>query len=440
MNELLMDYLNNDLGTTDIDYEEKDFPVNPHFLDFIEDWNSKFYFLVGGYGSSKSYHVATKIVKKALEEKRKILVVREVYDTIRDSCYSLLNNVCRNMGLVDGVDYKPTKSPLNIKFLNSGSEIIFKGMDKPEKVKSIDDISIIWLEECSEIKYSGFKELKGRLRHNTLSNHIILSSNPVSKNNWIYKEFFYDKNAENEEDKLKLDDKELYKKRIIVKDNIYYHHSTVDDNYFVPAEYVEELDKLKKSDKDLWRVARLGHFGASGKIVLPNFKRAKDSWVQQQLDTMPHLLYKNGMDFGFVTSYNALVKLAIDKENRDLYIYDEYYSRGKTDIEISKELEDHVRKDELIKGDCAEPKAIRFYKQQGFNMKACKKFQGSRTVYTQKVRRFNNIYCSDKCIHCIEELEELTFAEDKNGEILEDEFNIDPHTLDHMTWRSKIAV
>jgi len=41
-------------------------------------------------------------------------------------------------------------------------------MDKPEKLKSINNISLIWLEECSEIKYAGFKELLGCLRHPTL--------------------------------------------------------------------------------------------------------------------------------------------------------------------------------------------------------------------------------------------------------------------------------
>ena len=58
--------------------------ANDHFEDFIFNWDYKFYFLVGGYGSSKSYHVATKLLLKLLQEKRKALVVREVYETIRD--------------------------------------------------------------------------------------------------------------------------------------------------------------------------------------------------------------------------------------------------------------------------------------------------------------------------------------------------------------------
>ena len=48
------------------------------------------------------------------------------------------------------------------------------------------------VEECSEVKYDGFKELLGRLRHPTLKLHMILSTNPVSKGNWSYKHFFKD--------------------------------------------------------------------------------------------------------------------------------------------------------------------------------------------------------------------------------------------------------
>ena len=59
--------------------------VNKHFLSYITDWDSEIYFLVGGYGSSKSYHTALKILLKLAQEKRTALVVREVYETIRDT-------------------------------------------------------------------------------------------------------------------------------------------------------------------------------------------------------------------------------------------------------------------------------------------------------------------------------------------------------------------
>lgn len=397
-----------------------EFILNDHFAEFVEDWDHKIYLLVGGYGSSKSYHVAVKLIRKLLQEKRKALVVREVYDTIRDSCYDLLEEVAEAMG-VDGY-LTFTTSPMQVRFKN-GSKIIFKGMDKPAKLKSMNGVSIVWIEECSEVKYAGFKEILGRLRHPVLSNHIILSTNPVSKSNWCYRYFFQDKKAK----LFILDDEKLYKERCVSVGKTYYHHSTVDDNYFVPKDYIEQLDELKVHDPDLYRVARKGRFGVNGRLVFPQFVVEADEQVRAEMKNVRHPLEKNGMDFGFVTSYNAVVRMLIDHDNKILYLYDEYYSKDKTDPEIAEDIKKW--KDILIKADCAEPKAIRYYKQKGFRIRACRKFKGSRKIYTKKVKRFRKIVCSDKCENIIDELQDLTFAVDKNGEIIEDEFNIDPHTL-----------
>lgn len=397
-----------------------EFALNDLFFDFVDDWDHKIYFLVGGYGSSKSYHIAVKLIKKLLEEKRKALVVREVFETIRDSCFDLLQEVAASMEVDDLLTF--TSSPMQVRFKN-GSKIIFKGMDKPAKLKSLNGVSVVWIEECSEVKYDGFKEILGRLRHPVLSNHIILSTNPVSKGNWCYKYFFQDKKKHI----FILDDEELYKKRILVQGDTYYHHSTVDDNYFVPEDYIRQLDDLQVHDPDLYRIARKGRFGVNGRLVFPQFEVWPDDKVREAMKAVKDPIEKNGMDFGFVTSYNAVVRMLIDHDEKILYLYDEYYSRDKTDPEIAADLEKW--KDVLIKADCAEPKAIRYYKQQGFRMKACKKFQGSREVYTKKVKRFKKIICSDACQDIIDELQDLTFAVDKDGEIVEDEFNIDPHTL-----------
>lgn len=398
------------------------FAINDHFFDFVNDWNYKFYFLVGGYGSSKSYHVATKIIKKLLEEKRTALVVREVYDTHRDSTFSLLEEVAIRLGL-EGV-VKFISSPLQVRFPN-GSKIIFKGMDSPQKLKSINGVSIIWVEECSEVKYEGYKELLGRLRHKTMSNHIILSTNPVSKGNWCYKHFFIDSNN----DRIVLDDTDLYKKRIIIKDKTYYHHSTADDNFFLPEEYIEQLEEMKEYDQDLYRIARRGEFGVNGTKVLPQFIEKPHYEVIEAIDKIKNKIYRAGMDFGFITSYNALIRLCIDDDEKILYIYWEYYKNQMTDDRTALEIDEFRVSKELIRADQAEPKTIAYYQQQGFNMIGAKKGQGSRLENTKKVKRFRKIICSSNCKNTIAELKDLTYATDKLGEIIEDEFNIDPHTF-----------
>lgn len=398
--------------------------VNPHFEDFLFDWDYKFYFLVGGYGSSKSYHIALKIILKLLQEKRTCLVVRDVYDTIRDSCFSLFTEICTDMNLERQVRF--TNSPMQMRFPN-GSKILFRGLDKPGKLKSINNISLVWIEECSEIKYAGFKELLGRLRHPTLRLHMLLSTNPVSRSNWTYKHFFKAQG---------LDDHELYKKRVIKRGNIYYHHSVADDNLFLPAEYIDQLDDLENYDTDLYRVARLGQFGVNGLLVLPQFEVQSHEQVMQAVERIPRKYKRVGMDFGFESSYNAVLRMAIDHENKWLYIYWEYYRNHMTDDETADALAEFVGTRERIKADSAEPKAIRYYQKRGFNMVATHKSNGgtrhSRLDNTRKMKRFRRIICSDHCRHCIDELKELTYAVDRDNEIIPDEFNIDPHTFSAM--------
>lgn len=320
--------------------------VNPHFEDFLTDWNEKFQFLVGGYGSSKSYHVAFKVLLKGLEEKRTILVVRNVFGTIKDSCYSLFEEIASDLGIREILTF--TKSPLEIKFPN-GSKIIFRGLDDKEKLKSIHNVSLIWFEECSEGKYEAFKELIGRLRHPSLKLHFILSTNPVGQDNWTYKHFFIDE----EQDRIVLDDEELYKERTIVVGDTYYHHSTADDNLFLPISYIEQLEEMKVYDPDLYRVARLGQFGINGIRVLPQFEVMDSNQVMTLVNKIPKNMKRVGLDFGFVTSYNCLLRLAIDHDNKHLYIYYEYYKKGMTDDKTAEEIREFKETSELIRADSA---------------------------------------------------------------------------------------
>ncbi|MGK4098485.1 PBSX family phage terminase large subunit [Bacillus altitudinis] len=395
--------------------------VNPHFRKFLFDWDQKFQFLVGGYGSSKSYHIALKLILKLLDEKRTALVIREVYDTHRDSTFSLFEEIVNDLGLDHVIQCRT--SPLMLKFHN-GSRIIFKGLDKPAKLKSINNISIIWIEECSEVKYEGFKELLGRLRHPTLDLHMILSTNPVGQDNWTYRHFFKD----DQNNRFILDDETLYKERTIAINDTYYHHSTAEDNLFLPISYIKQLDELKEYDPDLYRIARKGHFGINGIRVLPQFEVQPHEDVMLAISNINRPLLRAGMDFGFVDSYNAVVRLAVDHEKKYLYIYWEYYDRGKTDDVTVEDLKEFIETKELIKAD-NEQKTIAYFRKMGYNMVAAHKFQGSRLQYTKKIKRFKKIICSDSCKNTIYELQPLTYKTDKRGNIIEDEFQIDPHTF-----------
>lgn len=319
-------------------------------------------------------------------------------------------------------------SPMQLMFPN-GSRVIFKGMDKPGKLKSINGVSIVWLEEASEIKYDGYKELRGRLRHPTLSLHFILSTNPVGTENWVYTHFFKRVNDDGTVT-VTLDDERLYKLHTIVKNGVYYHHSTADDNYFLPPSYVDTLDEMQSYDPDLYRVARLGRFGLNGIRVLPQFSIAQShAEVMRSVRGIPNQYKFIGFDFGFETSYNAVLRLAVDDKEKVLYIYWEYYKNHMTDPETAEELKAFGLDKELITADSEDPKAIQFYRLSGFRMRGCHKFAGSRLANTKKVKRFKKIICSPLCTNTIRELNTLTYAKDSKGDLIYDEFNIDPHTF-----------
>ena len=422
--------------------------VSERFTDFIFDWDYETYLLVGGYGSGKSYHIALKIILKCLEEKRKVLVIREVYDTLTESCYDLFKEILNDMDLLTTDDDKRVfktkvralKSPMEFKFPN-GSRIIFKGMDKPEKIKSLNGVSIVWLEECSEIKYEGYKEMLGRIRTPNVSMHFILSCNPVGRDNWVYRHFFVRLDDEGREHVI-LNDEELYAKRTLIRNGVYYHHSIPDDNPWLPSQYLKRLEEIKTYDYPLYRVARWGRFGPSGTRVLPQFQVASNAKkFKDEITKLGPSAQYFGFDFGFEESYNAVISMSVDLKKSFLYIWDEIYMNHVTDDAFANQPEMQALKKRLndlynagyakmIVADNEDPKAIAYYRQSGFRIRACRnKFAGSRLSNTRKIKRFKKIICSPKCKNVIRELKDLTYLKKPNGDTVYDEFNIDPHSF-----------
>ena len=124
--------------------------INDHFIDYIQDWSHYEYFLLGSYGSSKSFNTAIKLILKALQEERRILVIRKVFATLKDSCYTDLKDAIDFLDLNQFFTVK--KSPLEIICNITGSKFIFKGMDDKSKIKSIKDISICWINKSVQGK------------------------------------------------------------------------------------------------------------------------------------------------------------------------------------------------------------------------------------------------------------------------------------------------
>lgn len=220
---------------------------NENFLPLFFD-KHKHLVLKGSAGSGKSVFAARKILERcATEPGHRFLVTRKVGRTLRESCFDLLKKQAYEYYAKDVLKIPTGKSSEMYILFKNGSEIIFAGLDDVEKLKSIHDITGIWIEEASEIEQQDFQQLDIRLRGNTkYYKQIIITFNPVSILHWLKKRFF---------------DYNDPKKRIRT------HESSYLDNRFLPQEDRETLESFKETDPYYYQVYCLNQWGVLGASI-----------------------------------------------------------------------------------------------------------------------------------------------------------------------------
>ena len=215
---------------------------NKAFLPLFFDQH-RYLVLKGGGGSGKFIFAGRKVLERVTTEPgHRWLVVRRVATTIRESCFAQLIGQIAQYYPECGA--KVNKSDQTISFPN-GSKILTFGLDDREKLKSIYDITGIWIEEASELEEADFNQLDIRLR--TEFPHylqIILSFNPISITHWLKRRFFDQKNP-----------------RALV------HESTYKDNRFLTEEAIKTLEGFRDTDPYYYMVYCLGQWGVTGKTV-----------------------------------------------------------------------------------------------------------------------------------------------------------------------------
>lgn len=246
---------------------------NESFLPLFFDQH-RYLVLKGGGGSGKSVFAARKVLERAVsEEGHRILVCRKVAKTLRESCFALLRGQLAEH--YPGSGAQVSRGDLRITFPN-GSEILFAGLDDVEKLKSIYDITGIWVEEASEVLEADFNQLDIRLR--TATPHylqIILSFNPVSVTHWLKKRFF-DFDIKDPEERRRA----MERTRT--------HESTYKDNRFLPEEAARTLEAFRETDPYYYMVYALGQWGVTGKTV---FAAAA---VSRRLEQVKGLRFRRG--------------------------------------------------------------------------------------------------------------------------------------------------
>ncbi len=216
--------------------------VNAVFIALL--WcNSRFLVLKGGGGSGKSIFAGRKLLERCVTEAgHRFLVVRKTAKSLHDSCFRQLKEQAQAHYATHIL--KITENPMRIVFKN-GSEILFSGLDNVEKLKSIYNVSGIWIEEASEISEFDFNQLNIRLRgKRKYYKQIILSFNPVSITHWLKKRFFDRRDAD-----------------------ATVSETTYKDNRFLPIEDIKVLEAFRETDEYYYMVYCLGQWGVTGRTV-----------------------------------------------------------------------------------------------------------------------------------------------------------------------------
>ncbi|MFC0235500.1 PBSX family phage terminase large subunit [Fictibacillus phosphorivorans] len=268
--------------------------INDCYLDLLDN-ESRYLILYGGAGSGKSVFAAQKLVLRMLEESdHKILIVRKVAKTLRESTFSLIRGVISDWGLTDLFDVN--KTDMTITCNSNGNQIIHAGLDDVEKMKSIHGITGIWIEEASEVEQQDFQQLDLRLRGFTTNyKQVIISFNPISSLHWL-KSVFFNKQ----------------RKGATIR------HTTYLDNKFIDEDYTQVLESMKEDDPYYYSVYALGQWGVIGQTI---FNAQKVNERIDQLRNRPPM--KKGQ-FVYTFSNHKIIDSSIkwvDDENGYISIY-----------------------------------------------------------------------------------------------------------------------
>lgn len=377
---------------------------NRHIYDHLFDYDIFTEVHYGGASSGKSHGVFQKIVIKALKDwkkPRKILVLRKVGATVRDSVFADVQATLSYFGILNMC--KINMSAFRIELPN-GAEFIFKGMDNSEKIKSIKGISDVVMEEASEFTLDDYTQLTLRLRDKAhKQKQIYLMFNPVSKANWVYNAFFVKKPK-----------------------NTVVYQTTYKDNRFLDAVTRENIEELANRNEAYYKIYALGEFATLDKLVFPKYTKAL-----LNKDDLRQITSYFGLDYGFINDPSAFMHVKIDDDRKRLYVVEEYVKKGLTNDKIAESITALGYAKEQIRADSAEKKSNQELRNLGISRVIdVKKGAGSVMQGIQYLLQYEWIV-DERCVKTIEELENYTWKKDKaTNEYINEPVDSYNHCLD----------
>ena len=380
-------------------------------------WKGRYRVCKGSRASKKSKTTALNLITRMMKyPDANLLVVRKVFRTLKDSCFTELKWAINRLGVAEFWEIK--ESPLEMTYLPTGQKIYFRGLDDPLKVTSITVehgyLCWMWIEEAYEIgNEDDFNMLDESIRgaipaETGLFKQITLTFNPWNEHHWIKARFFDNP-----------DDETL----------------AMTTNYMC-NEWLDEADKkvfetMKQQNPRRYRVAGLGDWGIVEGLIYENWEeKAFDIEEIRKLKTVQSAF---GLDFGYTNDPSAFFCSLIDETNKTLWVFDEIYQKGMSNERIAEEVTKAGYCKEKIRADSAEPKSIdRLYDLGLSHIHRARKGKDSINNGIDYIQDFH-IIVHPKCVNFITEISNYTWDVDsKTGKKLNkpiDDFN---HLMDAM--------
>ena len=294
----------------------------------------------GGRGSGKSSDIAHIIVQMIMRYAVNAVCIRKVDRDLQESVFEQIMWAIEEQGVRHL--FKINKSPLKITYAPRGNQIIFRGLQDPNRLKSLKSsrfpYAIAWVEELAEFKTE--EEIK------IVTNSIVRGELPDG----LFYKFFYSYNPP----KRKQSWVNKKYNTALLPANTFVHHSTYLDNPWISQAFIEEAEATRERSQRAYDWEYMGEAVGSGVSPLENlvFTKIPDDLF----DTFDNI--RQGVDFGYANDPLAFVRWHYDKKRRRIYAMDEYYG-----VKISnRKLAEFIKAKRYNTTDCiadsAEPKSI----------------------------------------------------------------------------------
>ena len=318
---------------------------------------SRYFVVTGGRGSGKSFSINVFLLNLTYEAGHKVLFSRYTMISAHTSIIPEFIEKINLMGVHD--DFRITKD--EIMNLKTGSSIIFKGIrtssgNQTAALKSLNGITTFVVDEAEELVDEGtFDKIDFSIRSQLKQNRVILILNPTTKEHWIYKRYFLTENV-------------LAGSNLTQNNTTYIHTDYRDNKDNLSESFLEQIYTMKKKRPDKYEHQILGGWlnKAEGTIIR--------KW--RVGDYIPTELTCYGQDFGFSEDLTTLVKIAVDKNARKVWVKEVYGQKGLNTSQIYTKSKMECGLD-LIICDNSEPRLINELKVLGLNIKPTIKKKGS---------------------------------------------------------------